>query len=81
MKEYNLSIQQVMQKDNIGKYYKMENKEETTLWLSENNDGYLELLVVEDDYIPDEYLYNEIENDIYLEYIVNLKYKEVQYKC
>lgn len=59
----------------------MQNKEETTLWLSENNDGHLELLVVEDDYIPDEYLYNEIENDIYLEYIVNSKYKEVQYKC
>lgn len=70
-----------MQKDNIGKYYKMQIKEEITLWLSENNDGYLELLVVEDDYIPDEYLYNEIENDIYLEFIVNSKYKEVQYKC
>lgn len=78
--EYNLTIQDVMQKENVGKYYKMED-EDMLLWLSEDNDGYLELLVIEDDYTLDEYLYYEIQSNIYLEFIVNSKYKEVEFNC
>lgn len=78
--EYNLTIQQVMQKENIGKYYKMEN-EDMTLWLSEDSEGYLELIIVDDDYTLEEYLYSELQDDVYLEFIINSKYKEVKYEC
>lgn len=79
--EYNLTIQQVMQKENIGKHYKMDSQgDDLILWLTEEYEE-LKLLIVKDVTMYDESLYCEIQDDIVLEEIVSTKYKEVQYQC
>ena len=74
----NLTIQQVMQKENIGKHYQMDSQgDDLILWLTEEYEE-LKLLIVKDVTMLDESLYCEIQDDITLEEIVNTKYKEVQ---
>lgn len=78
--EYNLTIQQVMQKENVGKYYKLDLDDEVIFTVSYDNEdnSILELLIIDNEY-DDSYLLAE---DVYcLDFIVNSKYKEVEFKC
>lgn len=78
--EYNLTIQQVLQKENVGKYYKLDLDDEVIFTVSYDNEdnSILELLIIYNEY-DDSYLLAE---DVYcLDFIVNSKYKEVEFKC
>ena len=79
--EYNLTIQDVMKKENVGKHFSQEIDKNSILWLTEDENGYLKLLIVKDPVLKDEYLYDEVGETYYLEFIVHTKYKEVQFKC
>lgn len=72
--EYNLTIQQIIQKENIGKYYQCENGDVFRLTLNKYNNLEL-LLVFESDGDID--LYKDIKEIFCLEAIVTSKYKEV----
>ena len=76
MKENLLSIQEVLQLYNSNKYFKLEGSQ-GVYWL-QNKQGILNLILVKG---CEEDLYEDIRNLYTLGYIVNSKYKEVQYKC
>lgn len=78
MKEYNLSIQEILDNDNIGKYFKSDDE---MIWQLQQNDYCdLELVLIEDLdllYTP----YDRIQDCYTLDAILYTKYKEVQYEC
>ena len=78
--EYNLTIQQALQKENIGKYYTSDINDEVILWLT-GNVGNLELTVVKDPDLDEEELYCLADEMYNLDFIVNSMYKEVEFKC
>ena len=78
--EYYLTIQDIMNVKNIGKYYTSDINDEVILWLT-GNVGNLELTVVKDPDLDEEELYCLADEMYNLDFIVNSMYKEVQFKC
>lgn len=78
--EYNLTIQDIMNIKNIGKYYTSDINDEAILWLT-GNVGNLELTVVKDPDLDEEELYCLADEMYNLDFIVNSMYKEVEFKC
>lgn len=76
-REYNLTLIDVMQSENVGKYFADE-YEEAILWLTHDKDNDLELIVVEDMNHP-EWVNVRIEDKYTLETIVKTMYREVEY--
>lgn len=76
--EYNLTIQQVLQHENVGKYFRAENDTQITFYLQEGEYSNLEFLIVEDKgYVFNEY--SLAQEELFLTDIVDTMYKEVDY--
>lgn len=78
--EYYLTIQDIMNIKNIGKYYTSDIDDEVILWLIGSNDN-LELIVVKDPDLDEEDLYCLADEMYNLGFIVSSMYKEVDFKC